>query len=327
MNYAACLKEIGRGPEGSRPLNQEDARQLMSAMLDGGVPDLEFGALLIALRMKGESLDELMGFYQAVDARLYKLSVPPAGPRPVVIPTYNGARRHPNLTPLIALWLRQFGVPVLLHGEMEGHGRVATVHVLRELGILPCTSLAQAETRLANEQLAFVPTRVFSPGLAAQLSARNRLGVRNSAHTLVKLFDPFNGLGLRLVSVSHPEYHALLSAFFAATGFDALLMRGTEGEPYANPKRRPELLYFEGGTPRVLFEAESGPIKSLPALPDTCDAASTARWIERVLAREVSAPLPLVNQLACCLYASGYSQDFNQAKAIAAVETGSLAAA
>lgn len=327
MNYAACLKEIGRGPDARQPLSQEDARQLMSAMLDGGVPDLEFGALLVALHMKGESLEELMGFYQAVDARLYKLSVPPVAPRPVVIPTYDGARRHPNLTPLIALWLRQFGVPVLLHGEMEGHGRVATVHVLRELGILPCTTLAQAENRLASDLLAFVPTRVFSPGLAAQLSARNRLGVRSSAHILVKLFDPFNGLGLRLVSVSRPEDQTLLSAFFAATGFDALLMHGTEGEPYADPKRRPEFLYFEGGTPRVLFEAEFGPIKNLSALPNTCDAASTARWITRVIAREAQAPLPLVNQLACCLYASGYSQDFNQAKAIAAVETGSLVAA
>jgi anthranilate phosphoribosyltransferase len=172
-----------------------------------------------------------------------------------------------------------------------------------------------------------VPTSVFSPGLAAQLSARNRLGVRNSAHTLVKLIDPFGGVGLRMISVSHPEYHALLSEFLAATGANALLLRGTEGEPYANPMRRPELLYFEDGAPRVLFEAESGPIKSLPALPDTCDAASTAAWIKRVLAREAPAPLPLVNQLACCLYASGYSQDFNQAKAIAAVETGSLAAA
>ena len=75
------------------------------------------------------------------------------------------------------------------------------------------------------------------------------------------------------------------------------------------------------------FEAEFGPIKNLSALPNTCDAASTARWITRVIAREAQAPLPLVNQLACCLYASGYSQDFNQAKAIAAVETGSLVAA
>lgn len=327
MHYASYLKEIARGPNGSRPLAQEDAQQLMGAMLDGGLPELELGATLIALRMKGESLDELLGFYQAVDSRLYRLQAPYGKPRPVVIPTYNGARNLPNLTALIALWLRQFGVPVLLHGEMEGHGRVATVQVLRELGIFPCTTLAQAEQRLNDTMIAFVPTSVLSPGLATLLSVRNRLGVRNSAHTLVKLIDPFDGLGLRLVSVSHPEYHQLLSDFFIATGFDALLMRGSEGEPYANPRRRPELLFFEAGMPHVLFEAEAGPIKSLPALPDTCDAVSTAVWIRRVLAREASAPLPLVNQLACCLFASGYSQDFNQAKAIAAVETGSLAAA
>lgn len=333
LNYANVLKEIGRGPNGSQTLSQDDAQQLMGAMLDGGVPDLEFGALLIALRMKGESLEELLGFHYAVDRRLYKIAAPSAGPRPVVIPSYNSARQHPNLTPLIALWLRQFGVPVIVHGEMEGHGGVATVQVLRELGILPCTTLAQAEARLVNDRFAFVPTSVFSPGLAAQLSARNRLGVRNSAHTLVKLIDPFedtgdgSDVGLRMIGVSHPEYHALITEFLAATGGNALMLHGTEGEPYANPRRRPELLLFEDGAPRVLFGAESGPIKSLPALPDTCDAASTAAWIKRVLAREAPAPLPLVNQLACCLYACGYSQDLNQAKAIAAVETGSLAAA
>jgi hypothetical protein len=42
---------------------------------------------------------------------------------------------------------------------------------------------------------------------------------------------------------------------------------------------------------------------------------------------EAPVPLPIVNQLACCLYASGYTSDMNQAKAIVAVETGSLAAA
>ena len=327
MSYTAYLKEIGRGPDGSRALSEDDANHLMSAMLDGGVPDMELGGLLMAMRMKGETLDELLGFYQAVDKRIYKLPLPPGGLRPVVIPTYNGARRQANLTPLIALWLKQFGVPVLLHGELEGHGRVGTVHVLRELDIFPCATLGQAETRLANDRIAFVPTSALSPGLAAMLNARSRLGVRNSAHTLVKLIDPFDGMGLRLISASHPDYLQLISDFLLATGFDALLLRGTEGEPYANPKRRPELRYFQGGESRVLFEAESGPIKSLPPIPDTCDAVSTARWIKRVLAREISAPLPLVNQLACCLYASGYSQDFNQAKAIAAVETGSLAAA
>ena len=327
MNFANLLKEIGRGARGSRSLSQEDAYSMMCAMLDGGVPDLELGALLIAMRVKGESLDEMLGFYQAVDERLHPFEPPPAGPRPVVIPTYNGARRQPNLTPLIALWLQQFGIPVLLHGTMDGQGRVSTVQVLRELDIFPCTTRVQAQQRLNDERLAFVPTSALSPGLASLLSARGRLGVRNSAHSLIKLIDPFAGWALRVVSISHPDYYALMSSFLAATGFDALLLRSAEGEPYANPKRRPELRYFQGGESRVLFEAEVGPLKQMPSIPESCDAATTAKWIKRVLAREVPAPMPLVNQLACCLYASGYSQDFNQAKAIAAVETGSLAAA
>jgi anthranilate phosphoribosyltransferase len=327
MSFSTYLKEIGRGAQGARPLEEDQAYQLMGAMLDGGVPDLELGAILMALRIKGENLSELLGFYQAADDRLHRIVLPGGGPRPVVIPTYNGARRQANLTPLIALWLRQFGIPVLLHGMLEGHGRVATAYVLRELGILPCTTVVQAATQLATERIAFVPTSALSPGLAALLNVRNRLGLRNTAHTLVKLMDPFGGHGLRMISVSHPDYMRLLSDFFAATGAEALLMRGTEGEPYANPKRRPEIVHFHDGQQSVLFEAESGPISSLPTIPESSDAVTTAAWIKRVLAREIFAPQPLVNQLACCLYASGYTNDFNQAKAIAAVETGSLVAA
>jgi anthranilate phosphoribosyltransferase len=327
MGFANYLKEIGRGAQGARPLSEADAHQLMSAMLDGGVPDLELGALLMALRMKGETLDELLGFHEAMDERLNRIPLVGSSPRPIVIPTYNGARRQANLTPLIALWLKQFGIPVLLHGTLEGHGRVATAYILRELGMLPCTTVSQASMQLATDRIAFVPTNVLSPGLTALLNVRSRLGVRNTAHTLAKLIDPFEGRGLRMISVSHPDYLKLISDFLMATGADALLMRGTEGEPYANPKRRPEIVHFRDGQQELLFEAETGPIASLPTIPDSADAVTTAAWIKRVLARELFAPQPLVNQLACCLFASGYTQDFNQAKAIAAVETGSLAAA
>jgi anthranilate phosphoribosyltransferase len=105
-----------------------------------------------------------------------------------------------------------------------------------------------------------------------------------------------------------------------------LLLRSTEGEPFANPKRRPCLEYFHDATAQVLFEAEVGPLKSMPPLPAGIDAAATAAWIKSALAGEAPVPLPLVNQLACCLFAAGYTSDLNQAKAIAAVETGSLAA-
>ena len=326
MHYANYLKELARGCYGARELSCEDASQLFGAMLDGGVPELELGGLLIALRFKGESADELAGFYDAVARRLCRLTPPDSDLRPVILPTYNGARRQANLLPLLALLLKRFGVPVLIHGPLDSSGgRVATAYVLRELGIVPSVTPAQIERALGRGGLAFVPTPVLSPGLASLLSLRHRLGVRNSAHSLVKLLDPFKGEGgYRVVNVTHPAYLDKMRDFLSSIGAHALLLRGTEGEAYANPKRRPQLEHFAGGEGEVLFEAEAGSLRALPSLPDSCDAHVTTAWTQAVLAGVAPLPLPLVNQLACCLYGAGYTQDIHQAKAIVAVETASL---
>ncbi len=324
MSYAAILKEIARGVHGARNLTVDEAVQLYGAMLDGGVPEMELGAILIALRMKGESEEELLGFYQALESRLYTLDAPAAGVRPIVIPSYNGARHQANLVPLLALLLVKFDIPVLIHGTLESQGRTTTAYILRELGILPSASLGQANTALANDNIAFVPTAVLSPGLANLLALRNRLGVRNSAHSLAKMMSPFGVDSLRLVSVSHPDYLIKMQAFFETTGLRALLLRGTEGEAFANPKRRPDLLYCDDGRSKLLFEAEAGPLKTVPHLPNSIDAVTTAAWIQDAMAGRQPIPLAIINQLACCLYGTGYTSDMNQAKAIVAMETNSL---
>jgi anthranilate phosphoribosyltransferase len=320
MNYAHFIRELGRGSEGARDLCREDARQLYGAMLDGGVPDLELGAIAIALRVKGESVDEMIGFLAASNERLYALRRPPGRLRPIVIPTYNGARKEVNLTPLLALLLRRFAIPVVVHGLIEGYGRVTTAQIFRELGLMPTANLAQAQQSLDESGLAYVPLSVISPGLNNQLALRSRLGLRNSAHSLVKLLDPFQGEGLLLAAATHPQYLDLMREVLGALGAHALLMRATEGEPFANPKRRPRIEYLHDGAGDLLFEAEHDSLKTLPNLPESCDATSTADWTRRVLSGEAALPSPIANHLACCLYASGYADDFNQAKAIVAVE-------
>lgn len=327
MSFAQYIKKIGLGAEGAGDLSEQEACLLFGAILDGGVPELELGAILLALRVKSESLSELLGFYSALNARLFRLHLPAARAKPVILPSYGGARDEPNLLPLLALLLRRFGVPVLVHGTLNGNGRVASAYILRELGIMPCANLAQAQEAIDNDGIAFVPTAVLAPGLAAVLSLRGRLGMRSSAHSIAKLIDPFAGEGLRVVSASHPPYLEKMHELLLATGAHALLLRSTEGEAFANPARRPQIVYFNDGTSQVLFEAEANPPKGVPALPAGIDAVTTAAWIRRVLAGEVPVPLPLVNQLACSLFGAGYTSDLNQAKAIVAVETRSLAAA
>lgn len=327
MSYSNYIKEIGRGKDNARDLSLSDAEALYGAMLDGGVSDLELGAIAIALRMKGESQEEMIGFLNAANQRTHTLYSPVSRLRPIVLPSYNGARKGANLTPLLALLLRRFGVPVLVHGLLEGYGRVTSGHIFREMGILPCVSLNQAQQAINTQNLAFVPLSVISPGLANLLVLRSRLGLRNSAHSLVKMIDPFKGHGVVIAPATHPPYIELMRAMLCAGGGYGLVFRGTEGEPFANPKRRPRLEYVYQGNSAILFEAEHDSIKVLPHLPEAADARTTATWTQKVLDNQAPIPLPLANQLACCLYASGFAQDFHQAKALVAVENSMLAVA
>ena len=327
MSYAQYIKEIGRGAEGSRNLAGDDAGRLYAAMLDGGVPDLELGAILLALRVKGESLDEMLGFMAAVDDRALRLEVPHGRVRPVVLPTYNGARKEANLTPLLALLLQRFNVPVVVHGLLEGYGRITSGHVFRELGIMPAATPSQAQVVLDNSGLAFVPLNVLAPGLHNLLALRARMGVRNSAHSLVKLLDPFHGNGMLVAAATHPDFIELMRGMLQARGATALLLRGTEGEPFANPKRRPRIEHIHDGAADVLFEAEHDSLRTLPGLPEAIDAAATARWTRRVLDHQLPLPKPIANQLACCLFASGYTESLARAKAIVAVDANGVAAA
>jgi anthranilate phosphoribosyltransferase len=216
--------------------------------------------------------------------------------------------------------LQRFGVPVLVHGLIEGYGRVTTGQVFRELGIMPSPSIIQAQAALEENGLAFVPLSALSPGAHNLLVLRSRLGVRNSAHSLVKMLDPFRGEGVLVAAATHPEFLDLMREMLVALDRRGILLRCSEGEPFANPKRRPRLEFIHDACVDVLFEAEHDSLRALPHLPEAVDAASTAAWIKRVLDHQLPLPKPIANQLACCLFASGYAEDISQAKALVAVE-------
>lgn len=324
MRTMQIIKRIAQPDGHACDLAEGEAHELFAGMLDGGLPDLELGAVLIALHLKSESGGELLGFHRALCERLYTLTPPVAQARPVVLPAYGGARTQHNLLPLLGLLLRRLGIPVLFHGTLEGSGRLASVYILRELGVLPSASLRQAQATLEQERIAYVPTAALCPGLAALLALRNRLGVRNSAHLVAKLLDPFGGGGVLVIGASRAPTLDKLAGALLDLGASALLLASTEGEPFASPRRRPRIERFQQGAREILFEEEAGPVKSVAGLPASIDAHATAEWMRLAMAGEAPIPHPLVNQLACCLYACGYTDDMNQAKAIAAVEAGSL---
>lgn len=325
MNLANRLGRLIGGDTGSRELTEQEAHQLGGMVLDGGVPDFELGALLVALRFRPPALQEWAGFHQALAERVLRLKAPESGLRPLVMGSQSGARDEPNLLPLLALLLARFGIPVLIHGSLHGDGRVLCAHVFRALDILPCATLAQAQKALDQERLAFVPTGLLAPGVAGLLSLRARLGVGNFGHVLARLINPFPGQGCCVVGVSAARVEGMRELLLTIRA-EALLLADTEGDAFANPRRRPRIEHLREGDARVLFEAEAGSQRGLPGLPAANDAVSVAAWTRQALAGEVSLPMPILNQLACCLYASGYTEDMNQAKAIVAVKSVGAAA-
>lgn len=302
---ARFIKEIGRGKKGARSISRDDAFQLYAAMLDGRVSDLELGGIMLAMRIKGESVDEIAGFLDAAEQSFDKLPTPPGEFAPVVIPSYNGSRQMANLTPLLAMLLAQRGVPVLIHGVTKDHGRVTTAEILRELGIPFAQSMQEAQLGFARREPVFMPIEVLAPRMARLLAMRRILGVRNSTHTLVKIMQPFAGPALRLTSYTHPEYLEMLSGYFstaapAARG-DAFLMRGTEGETVANAKRAQQITWFHDHKCTILVQKQEA-VDELPPLPPQRDASTTAEWIKLALRGEQPVPVPILEQVEHCLH-------------------------
>lgn len=303
FSCARFIKEIGRGPNGARPLSRDDAHDLYAAMLDGRVSDVELGAVLLAYRLKGETPVELSGMLAAAHASIDLLRTPEGAYRAVSIPTYNGARKQANLTPLLAMLLAKEGVPVLVHGVTEDPGRVTSAEIFAELGIPAASETPDIEGALDVKRVAFAPIATLSPKLARLLSMRRVLGVRNSTHTLVKLLQPFaaSNPALRLVNYTHPPYRESLSSLFRehpeiGVG-GALLARGTEGEAVADTRRQVQIDWLHDGVMETIVEPERRSDDAPPtALPER-DAASTARWIESVLEGRQPAPPEIERQV------------------------------
>ena len=300
MTIAPYLREIGRGKDGARALSREQAADLMARLLDGQVSDVEAGAFAIAMRIKGETPEELAGFMDAVAPRLLPLPEPPAAGA-VVLPSYNGARKLPNLVPLLALQLARAGLPVLVHGLEEDPGRVTTAAVFDALGLPPVRDAAGVAVRWAAGAPAFIATDDLHPSLARVLALRRLIGLRNPAHSLAKLLPALGPRrnAVRVVNHTHPEYAASLGEFLALTRTTALLMRGTEGEPVADARRCPRLGAFLDGVaqPALSVEAQGGSLASLPELPAAIDAATTAGYIRDVMDGARPLPAPIATQV------------------------------
>lgn len=309
-------------PDASAWLDADEAFALWGAVLDGALPELELGALLASLAMAGESPDELLGLHRALAARQARLS-PGIARRAVSIPVYGLVPGESSLAVLLALFLRRFDVPVVVHGPLDSHDGPSAPVLLRELGVLPSATLAEAERELRASGIAFLPVQLLSPALGDLLALRTRLGGTNSAHLAANAMDPGALGAVRLAMSVAGTPSERLAALLPATGGESLLLSWPAGMPAGNLAFRPRISLLSGGAQAVVFEAESAE-RTVPAMPAA--SAELVPWMRAVIERRAPAPPPLVNLAAACVHAAGAATDLTQAKAIVALQSGRLAA-
>jgi len=291
MSISSFLKIIGRGSKGAGDLDRVQAKEVFRQILDGKVSNLELGAFCIAMRIKGESIPELMGFMDAIEPHLNLLNL---GPRPtIILPSYNGARKQANLTPLLAGMLSSYGFTVLVQGVEKDQVRVTSYEIFKSLGWPILNTKNQFGELLTSNQPIFCPLNVISPALQKLLDIREQIGLRNTGHVLAKLINPTLQNPWQVSNYTHPEYPEKLREFFQLRAANAILMRGSEGEPTASLQRLPEMHFLfssnqESSSPEERFE-ESNPFFEI-------DARSTASVTQQILFGQVKCPGSILRQ-------------------------------
>jgi anthranilate phosphoribosyltransferase len=293
MSIKAYLKQIGRGSKGASDLSRPEAKDLFTQILSSATSELELGAFCMAMRIKGETSEELSGFYDALHPFLPSFTLS----KPVwLLPSYNGARKTSLMTPLLAKLLTERGYFVLVHGAHEEPQRTSSEQLFTEMAWPIAKTLAELPLLLEHQSLAYCPLSVLCPALDRLLMVRQVIGVRNTGHVLAKVLNPIQSQSFQLNNYTHPAYPAVLDGFYKNFSENVATMRGHEGEPVASPRRLPELrLRFKGFETVRLLEPQY--FSEEADVSDSILPANTAALYQTMLVNPNTLPSSLVAQV------------------------------
>ncbi|BAP58709.1 DNA-binding protein YbiB [Candidatus Tachikawaea gelatinosa] len=309
MNIQKIIKKIIR-KKNDYSMTFNDSKKLYQCILENKIADLELGTLLLAIRSKGESIKELHGFYCAMQEKISCFRIKTKN-IVAIIPSYNGARRQCNLTPLLAILLNKLDFPVLVHGVTEDPTRIISKDIFKYFQIFPTSDFLVAEKKINNHELVFMPIENLCKSIANQVSLRWRTNMRNSSHILAKLIYPFNiNQAIRFVSVSHPKYFNLIKMLFRKTNESVLLTYGNEGEVSIHPNKSQKITFIYGNKFEKIFFYDYKEKKTL--LPSK-NIQETISWMKKIIKKLLPMPPSIRFQIASYCVASKVCSSFEEA--------------
>jgi anthranilate phosphoribosyltransferase len=169
-------------------LSMDQARQAMGAVMDGEATPAQLAALLVALRMRGESVDELAGFAAAMRERVLRVEAPPGTID--VVGTGGDASGTFNISTTAALVVAALGVPVAKHGNRAITSRSGSADVLEALGVRIDHDPGSAGRAVRELGFAFLFAQAYHPAMRHAGPTRREIGVRTAFNLLGPLTNP-----------------------------------------------------------------------------------------------------------------------------------------
>src|SRR4051794_34843091 len=215
-----------------RDLTIAEATWAMQQVMDGLAPSPALAGFLVALRAKGETVDEIVGFRDAVLAHAVPL---PVGPEALdIVGTGGDGFRTVNVSTTAAVVVAAAGVPVVKHGNRAASSASGSSDVLASLGVRIDLDAPGVARVLHEVGITFVFASAFHPGFRHAAEARSALGVPTVFNFLGPLCNPARP-DANVIGVARPAVVPLVSGGLETPGATALVVRGAGGPGERSP--------------------------------------------------------------------------------------------
>lgn len=248
----SIIQRIAVGPDRGRDISEEESRQVMLQILEGKVDPVQAGVILIALRMKRESIEEFQGLFRALQSELEMIEAPTDELFCLADP-FNGYERHLSMTPFLPAVLAANAHNTIMSGvESVGPKFGVTTHqVLKAAGIATDLGSQDAVNCLMANGWAYLDQRGYAPRLYELRDLRDRIVKRSALTTLERLLMPVRARRRThlILGYVHRAYPEIYGAVAKTAGFStSLLTKGVEGglAPATNKPLRQSFTDFKG---------------------------------------------------------------------------------
>ncbi|MEU1543020.1 anthranilate phosphoribosyltransferase [Actinacidiphila glaucinigra] len=209
-----------------KDLTAAEAAWAMDRIMSGEASDAQVAGFMVALRAKGETVEEVTGLVEAMYAHAEPLHIP--GPAVDIVGTGGDRARTVNISTMSAIVIAGTGAKVVKHGNRAASSASGASDVLEKLGInldLPARRVAEVAEETG---ITFCFAAKFHPAMRFAAPARRDLGIPTSFNILGPLTNPAR-VGASAVGCFDTRMAGLIAGVLARRGSSALVFRGDDG--------------------------------------------------------------------------------------------------